>query len=403
MTNTEKIALIHDSMPVIKSKVYLNTGAVGPLSTLTVDVLKQSDTLELAEGRATTRSQKLHKQAKIELRRAFAALVKAGPEEMALTHHTTDGMNIVAHGLSWQSGDEIITTKFEHPGGLLPLYVLRQRYGVVIKLVEIPPDAPPADIVTRFEAAITRRTRLLVFSHVAWNTGLRLPLPEIVAMGHRHQVLSLVDGAQSAGAIELDLPASGVDFYSFPGQKWLCGPEGIGALYVRSDRLSLLSPTFVGYGSIAVTGKYDLSGYFFPAQGASRFEVATVYRPAIKAMVANLAWLEESLGWEWIYNRITAIAGYAYNALSQLPGVSLITPPGPQAGLICFTLNGYDPARVMTQLEQDNIVLRYIDEPYCLRISTGFYNTEADIDRLVSALQAILERDPESLPEYVPA
>ncbi len=401
MTDTEKITLIRNSMPVTQDKVYLNTGAVGPLSTNTSEVLQQDQTVELMEGRATMTGYKTLIEAKIASRQVIARLVKATPQEIALTHHTTDGMNIVTHGLNWQPGDEVITTDWEHPGGLLPLYILRQRQGVVLKFVKLVPDDPPEEVVAKFEAMITPRTRLLVFSHVAWNTGMRLPLPDIVAMGHRHNVLSLVDGAQSTGAIPLDLPASEVDFYAMPGQKWLCGPEGTGALYVREDRLSLVSPTFAGYGTIAGSGAYDLTGYFVPAKGAARYEIATVNRPGIRAMAANLTWLEESVGWEWIYARIGHLAQYARGALDQLEGVHVITPTGPQAGLVTFKLDGYDPARVMSKLAEEGIILRFLEHPYALRISTGFYNTEADIDRLISALQAILAGDPEALPEFV--
>jgi L-cysteine/cystine lyase len=402
MTDTEKITLIRNSMPVTRDKVYLNTGAVGPLSTITSEVLQQSQARELAEGRGTMSGYKALIEAQASLRQAIARLVKATPQEIALTHHTTDGMNIVAHGLNWQPGDEIITTDWEHPGGFLPLYVLRQRQGVELKVVKLAPNDSPEEVVAKFGAAITPRTRLMVFSHVAWNTGMRLPLPEIVAMGHRHNVLSLVDGAQSTGAIPLDLPASGVDFYAMPGQKWLCGPEGTGALYVREDRLSLVSPTFAGYGTIAGSGAYDLTGYFVPAKGAARYQIATVNRPGIQAMAASLTWLEESVGWEWIYARIDQLAQYARKVLDQLEGMRVITPTGPLAGLVTFNLDGYDPARVMSRLAEKGILLRFLEHPYALRISTGFYNTETDVDRLISALQAILAGDPEALPEFRP-
>ncbi len=401
MTESEKIALIRQAMPVTKDKVYLNTGAVGPIAAVTHNALQQEQACELAEGRATLSHYKQLLQAQAELRQAIASLVNATPYEIALTHHTTDGMNIISHGLEWQPGDEIITTNLEHPAALLPLYVLRQRRGVAIKFVELAANDPRQAIVRKFEAALTPRTRLLVFSHVAWNTGQRLPLAEIVALGHRQHILSLVDGAQSVGAIPLDLPASEVDFYAMPGQKWLCGPEGIGALYVRRDRLSLVWPTFAGYATMAASGAYDLTGYFVPARGAARYEVATVNQPTIAAMVSNLNWLAETVGWDWIHVRIAHLAEYAHTVLSRLPGVTVITPPGPQAGLITFNLNGYDPTRVMTALTDQGIFLRYLQEPYALRLSTGFYNSEADLDRLAAALQTILAADPEALPEFV--
>jgi L-cysteine/cystine lyase len=226
MTDVEKINLIRDSIPAAQNSIYLNAGSVGPLPTIAYQALQDGNRQELTEGRASMSGYLLGKQTAAELRQAFAKLVKADPLEIALTHHTTDGMNIAVHGLSWQPGDEIITTDLEHPGGLFPPYIVRQRYDVKVKVIEIPPDASPANIVDRFEAAITPRTRLLVFSHVAWNTGVCLPMTEIVAMGHRHHVLSVVDAAQAIGAIPLDLPGSGVDFYApslwiYPAAAWI--------------------------------------------------------------------------------------------------------------------------------------------------------------------------------------
>lgn len=397
-TDAEKIALIRAAMPVTQTKTYLNTGTCGPLSTLMVETLNRENSLELAEGRADKKGFEALHTAAADLRAAIARLVNATPAEIALTSHTTNGMNIVAHGFNWLPGDEIVTTTLEHQGGLLPVYVLRQRYGVAVRMVELSAADPAEEIVAKLEAAITPRTRLLVFSHVAWNTGQRLPLARIAAMGHRYRIPSLVDAAQSAGAVALDLPASGVDFYAMPGQKWLCGPEGLGALYVRKSSLSLLNPTFIGYASLTSGADYDFTGYFMPAPDARRFEVGSVNRPSLKAMLANMLWLEETVGWSWIYDRIATLAEYARAALAMLPGVTVITPPGPQAGLISFNLAGYDPARVALHLAQKGIIIRFLPYPYVLRASTGFYNTPADIDRLVAELKTILAADPDALP-----
>jgi len=386
--DTEKITQIRQMMPAVQNKVYLNTGTCGPLSTLTIDTVNQINAQELSEGRAELAGFKQLGDTLTELRAELARLVKADPSEIALTHHTTEGINIVAHGLNWQPGDEVVTTTSEHEGGLLPLYVLRQRHGVDVKIIDITPD----DVVAELETAITPRTRLLVISHVLWNTGARLPLKEIVSMAHQHNVLVLVDAAQSAGSIPLDLPATGVDFYALTGQKWLCSPEGVGALYVRKDRLSLVSPTFVGFLTLENIDGYDLSGNFLPARdSARRFEVGTVYRPGIYGMLANLKWLDETVGWPWIHQRIEHVAEYARNALRELPGTTILTPPGPQAGLVTFNVEGLDPAKTMLKLGSDGVILRFIRHPYALRVSTGFYNSEEDIDRLVATLQGYLE------------
>lgn len=398
MTNNQKIAMIRDAIPATQNKVYLNSGSVGPISTITSQAIAAHNAQELREGRAGMSGFMSFMEDKANLRQAFADLVQARPEEIALTHHTTDGMNIVSHGLGWQPGDEIITTNCEHPGGLLPLYVLRQRYGVVVKVVDLLREGPPP--IDRLEAAITPRTRLLALSHVLWNTGDCLPLADIAALTRQRNVLLLVDGAQAVGVVPLDLPRLGVDFYAMTGQKWLCGPEGVGAFYLRREHLNLVAPTYVGFASMDYQAQHDWSGYYMPQPDARRYEVGTIYRPGVKAMVENMRWLRETVGWEWIHTRILELARYAHQKLKATPGVTLLSPARPQTSLTVFNLDGYDPPRVVLKLAEMDIILRYISEPYALRISTGFFNTETDIDRLVEALQEIQELDPESLPVY---
>jgi len=402
MSNSDKITFIRQEMPVTQSKVYLNTGTSGPLANITVKTLNKENARELSAGRADSEGFARLGETKAALRQAFAALTGASPAEIALTHHTTAGMNIALHGLNWQPGDEVISTTLDHQGGLLPLYILRQRKGIVVKIVDLLGLRSDEEIVRRLEAAVTPRTRLILFSHVAWNTGQQLPMAQIAAMARRHHVLTLVDAAQSAGAVPLNLPQSGVDFYAMPGQKWLCGPEGTGALYIRRERLSMVQQTFIGYASLGNSGMYDYDGAFFAAPGARRFETGTVYRPAMHAMAENLRWLSESVGWELIFKRIADLSSYTFQALNALPGVQLITPEGGKSGLLTFTLKGYDPARVMVKLGQENIIVRFLPHPYALRVSTGFYNTRNDIDRFIASLKAVLSNSPQALPVYTP-
>ncbi len=397
----DKIERIRAAMPTTQKSVYLNTGTAGPLSTHVVETLQREIKAEFENGRSNMPDYARFVEAKRQLRQAFADLVHATPDTIALTHHTTDGMNIVSNGLNLQAGDEVIVTTLEHEGGLLPFYALKARKDITVSTVDLMGVADNDAIVAKLEAAITPRTRLLMFSHVAWNTGQRLPLTKISAMAHRHQVLTLVDAAQSTGAIMLDLPASGVDFYAMPGQKWLCGIEGTGALYIRRDRLSQLSPTFIGYASLEDSSLFDYDGAFMLAAGARRFEVGTVYRPGVHAMVANLRWLSDDIGWDWIAERIANLSQYAYKSLKSLAGVTVITPKAGQSGLITFNLKGYDPARVATKLGQENITIRFLPYPYALRVSTGFYNTEADVDRFIGALESVLSNNPNDLPEFV--
>ena len=388
-------------MPATTKQVYLNTGTAGPFAQPLLDGINAAADYANAVGRGNFIGYAPFFEASDKLRAHFAKLINAPDETIALTHHTTDGMNIAIHGLDWREGDELLTTNWEHQGGYIPSYVVGRRHRVGIRMVELDYWDDPATILDKFAAAITPKTRLLVISHIAWNTGLRFDIKAISELAHKHGALVLVDAAQSAGSIPLDLPASGVDFYAMPAQKWLCGPEGIGALYVRADRLTQLDMTYAGFLSLQNPSAYDLTGHYLPAPDAKRFEVGTVNKLMYKGMVANFEWLENEVGWDYIYERIRTLTAYAYAKLQTLDGVTYYTQPDAGSGLITFGLDGYDPPRVMVKLNEDGIVVRYLNLPAALRIAVGFYNTEQDIDRLIDALKAVQAMEPDDLPVYV--
>ncbi|HIC89903.1 MAG TPA: aminotransferase class V-fold PLP-dependent enzyme [Anaerolineae bacterium] len=386
MTDAQIVDRIRAELPAVQRYVYLNTGTAGPLSHRTADALAALASAELTQGRIHPDNYEPIMATINELREHLARLMGADVDEIALTHHTTDGMNIATWGLNWRPGDELLTTNLEHEGGLLPLYMVRQRFGVTIRFANL--GLGGGDVAARIEQAITPRTRLLSISHVSFRTGALLPLDEIVDVAHRHGVLVVVDGAQSAGAIPVDMHALGVDFYAIPGQKWLCGPEGTGALYVRRDRISELNPTFVGYFSTEGSPPMDMTGYFMPAPGARRYEVSTMYYPGLAGWLESLRWLEE-LGSEWIYGRIQVITGRWRAMLDSIPGAGLLTPAS-YAGLTSFTVEGLDPEQATQALVEQGILIRYVDQPYCLRVSTGFYNNENDLVCLRDALERLV-------------
>jgi L-cysteine/cystine lyase len=320
-----------------------------------------------------------------DVRARFAALLGADAREIALTHHTTEGMNIGTWGLGWRPGDELVTTSLEHEGGLLPVYMAARRLGLTGRVVDV--GLGDGDVVERLEQAFTARTRLLSISHVSFMNGAQFPLAEIIDMAHRHHVLVLVDGAQSAGVIPLDVHGLDVDLYAVPGQKWLCGPEGMGALYVRKDLWGEVLPTWTGFLSVYPGMNYDLTGEFMLAPDARRYEVGSIFRPGLYGMQASLQWLEEEVGWGWAFSRIGALAQEAAGMLAGLPGVRILTP-GTPAGLVSFTLEGQEPEAVVNGLAARSlpIRIRWIKLLRCLRISTGFYNTSEDLLALREAL-----------------
>jgi L-cysteine/cystine lyase len=175
-----------------------------------------------------------------------------------------------------------------------------------------------------------------------------------------------------------------IDFYAMPMQKWLCGPDGTGALYVRKDALSYVSPTFVGPWSI----KHEEGLEWELLEGAQRFEAGGRQTAAIAGQAAVLKWLEETVGYQWIFERVASLSAYAYKVLKEVPGLTMLTPRPGESGLVSFKLEGRDEAGAVTYLrDKHSIYIRNIPSTKSLRISTGFYNTEEEIDQLVTALQ----------------
>lgn len=375
---------IRQELPATTAHIYLNTGTFGPLPIRAVQVMQQHMQQDLQAGRLGAMFFDRMSETYAAARQAVARLLHAHDDEIALTDNTGEGLNVICYGLPWQPGDEIITTNHEHISLLAPLYQLRDRYGVVIKLADLGPEAarPAREAVAE---QVTARTRLITLSHVTYTTGTRLEVSEIGALGRERGIPVLIDGAQSAGAIPLDLSTLGVDFYAIPGQKWLCGPDGTGALYARREALHYVASTYVGYFSAE-----DMHGDAWTLQkDARRFEVGGRQTAAVAGQVTALKWLEETVGHAWLFEHIAALHTHAYHALQAVPRLTMLTPRPADSGLLTFTLAGQDPAEIVTYLrDQHNILIRTIPDMNALRISTGFYNTEEEIEALVRALTA---------------
>lgn len=384
MPDRTHIDRIRQELPATTSHIYLNTGTFGPLPTRAVQAMQQRMQRDLQEGRMGTASFEEMTAIYEAARQGAAHLLNAYEDEIALTDNTGEGLNIVCYGLNWQPGDEIITTNHEHISLLAPLYQLRARYGVVIRIADIGPNAE-RPVLKAVADLVTPRTRLITLSHVTWTTGTRLNIGEVGYMGREHGIPVLVDGAQSAGAVPIDVHALNVDFYAIPGQKWLCGPDGTGALYARREALNYVTSTYVGYWSAE-----DAHAEAWKLQeNARRFEVGGRQTAAIAAQAEVLRWLEETVEHQWLYARIAELNAYTARTLQAVPGLSLLTPQPGESGLLAFTLDRGTPEEIVTYLrEQHNIYTRTIPDMNSIRVSTGFYNTEEEIDTLAKALAA---------------
>ena len=381
-----KVAEIRAQMPATESATYLNTGTFGPLPRVAIDAMADCQRTELERGRIGADTWARSGEIKDRARAAVARLFGAPVDNVALTRHTTDGMNIAINGLNWRPGDEIVITDMEHPGAQLPVYNVARRYGVAVRLARLGDGT--GDVVGAIEESISPRTRMVVISHLTWNTGTVLPIAEVAAMAHRHHALVTVDAAQSAGSIPLDLPATGVDVYGGPGQKWLCGPEGTGEVYVSDAALDVVQPTVVGYASMG-PGMEHQGGYFLPAHGARRFEVGGMNAPQVAGQAASLEFLLDTVGLDWAHARIARLGQYAFEQLAALDGIAMLTPKNQMAGIVSFALDGIEPPDLTTALGERGVLIRHLHGPDGNRVSTGYYNTEQDVDRLIDAIREI--------------
>ena len=293
---SDKLTQVRAQLPAVEHIAFLNTGTCGPLPAVAAEAMRQTAEQEFTHGRASVKRYAQMREDGQAARAQFGELLHVPPESIALTGHTTEGMNIATFGFNWQPGDEAVTTTLEHEAGLYPLYFIASRYGVKINFATLALNEDPLPAI---EAAITPRTRLVSISHVSYSSGVRLPLAEIVAAAHARGVPVLVDGAQAAGVFDLDLTAIGVDFYALPGQKWLCGPEGTGALYVSPAQWDNLQPTYAGFTSIE---RQDWQGGYTLAPAALRYELGTKYPPTIAGLRASLDWFLHDVGPDWAYD-----------------------------------------------------------------------------------------------------
>ncbi len=394
--DADRLAAVRAALPALEAGIYLNTGSVGPLPAETAAAMNEIAAYELATGRAHPDYFEDMLQRMAEARAAVAAVLVADLSDIALTHATTDGMNIGAWSIDWKPGDRAVTTGLEHPGGTGALYNLRDRVGIDLAFVDVRTAADRDELLAAFDAAIDARTRLVAISHVLWATGAVLPVAAIAEIAHARGAVVVVDGAQSAGAIPVDLTATGADVYAVSAQKWLLGPEGMGAVAVAPGVRDRLQPTFGGHFTFE---RIDPSGVAVRWPDARRFEASNYHRPSIVGMARSIGWLSMFVGLDWVYERGAAMARHAADRLAAIDGVDLLTPRDRMATLVTFRIAGWPADAALDELAARTFAIaRTVPLVDAIRISVGFFTSEAEIDRFIEGVGLLAAHTPETLP-----
>ena len=353
--------------------IYLNTGSLGPTPQSVFEtVLKAWSQLETNPVAMSYGAGAAHKLAD-KTREAVGGLIGCSADEVLLTRSTTNAMNIAALGIDLARGDRVLTTDSEHEGGDACWKYLEKRLGIgVDRVVIAPEDHDVKGIIERFAAAIKKETKVISVSHVTFLTGLKMPVREIVALGKAKNILTIVDGAQAVGNIEVDVKSIGCDAYAAPGHKWLLAPKGTGFLYINKDAASKIQPVEWLDGKTYVAGSSGIGplplivGLGAAIEAAQKRGIAT-------SEAKNLR----------LRNR-------AYEGLKKVAKAQVLSaPPGSVAtALITFRLpDGVDNRQFFaTMINKYNVILRGVPKIKGIRMSPHVFNTEADIDAALKAI-----------------
>ena len=378
--------------PSLANKAYFNFGGQGTMPQLALEAIYKAYEFIQQQGPFSSRVNDWIRQEAQLTRQAIATELHVAPEAIALTDNVTTGCNIAIWGLDWQPGDRILLTDCEHPGVIAIVKEIARRFRVKVTTCPVAATLNRGNPAAVIEQHLQPTTRLVVLSHLLWNTGQVLPLGDILDLCHNYKqsdrpVWVLVDGAQSAGSLALNLTGLEPDFYAFTGHKWFCGPAGVGALYVRPEVLASLSPTYVGWRSVQL----DNSGMPINWQpDCRRYEVATSAFPQYAGLRAAIAVHRQWGTAKERYGQICHNSHYLWQKLSELPQVNCLRAAPPEAGIVSFRLNSTISHRQFVEfLEQQNFLLRPLASPDCIRACVHYFTLPSEIDALANVISSL--------------
>jgi selenocysteine lyase/cysteine desulfurase len=370
---------------VPRDVAFLNAANLCPMSLPVIEAIEKNIRSYEINPSPEVRSVLLH--AREDARRLLADALRVTPDELVLTRNTTEGNNFVSSGLTLGAGDEVVVSSDNHPSNLNAWRQKATRFGFSAVTVAPPPAHPGTDAyVELFTRAFTAKTKVLAVTYVSSNSGDVLPVADLCRVARERGILSLVDGAQAFGVLDVNLAEVRPDFFTASMHKWPCGPKEKGALYVNRAIQDRLSPTIYGvYGG---------------ASGISRtFEAEGQRDDASIAAVVRALEFQGSIGRAVIEKRTRDLAQHLMTELQKLDGVKLWTDPAPgrSSSIVIFKPGALDPRKLGDALTKERIVVTVRGATGTnpinpgLRASPHFYNTMEDIDRFVATVAKYLK------------
>ncbi|HEY9621193.1 MAG TPA: aminotransferase class V-fold PLP-dependent enzyme [Crinalium sp.] len=393
MPDSIQLTSYRQQFPALANKAYFNYGGQGPMPQTAIAAVQQAHEYIQQIGPFSNAVNLWMNQEMQKLREAIASDLNVAAQTISLTESVSAGCNIALWGIDWQQGDHMLLSDCEHPGIIAVALEIQRRFGVEVSMCPLLDTLNGGDPVAVITQHLRPTTRLVVISHILWNTGQVLPLAEICTACHAYPTQSnpvrvLVDAAQSVGVLPLKLAETEVDFYAFTGHKWLCGPAGAGGFYARPEALDSISPTFVVWRAIT---KDKESGSMGWEPSGRRFEVATsdcgLYVGLREAIAHHHQWGSA----EARYQRILSLSQYLWQQLNNLPQVTCLRTAPPESGLVSFQVQhpSLSHSQIVQRLEKQGFYLRTILSPDCIRACVHYFTLESEIDQLLNAIQAL--------------
>jgi cysteine desulfurase/selenocysteine lyase len=403
--STFDVRKIREDFPILKQKVhgkplvYLDNAATTQKPKAVIQALRKFYTTDCSNVHRgvhllSERSTKAYEGVRDKLQRFLHA---ADPREIVFVRGTTEAINLVVNTYgrkNLQAGDEIIITGMEHHSNIVPWQMLCQEKGAVLRVVPVNDDGEIA--LEEFQKLLNPRSKFVSVVHVSNVLGTINPVRQMIAMAHRWNVPVLIDGAQAAPHLQVDVQELDCDFYAFSGHK-LCAPTGIGVLYGKARLLEAMPP-YMGGGDMISSVSFEKTLYNTIPY---KFEAGTPNIGGTIGLGAAIDYLNE-IGLENVARYEHLLLAYATAAVSQIPGVRIIGNAREKASVISFVIDGVHPHDVGTILDQEGIAVRTghhcaqplverFGVPATVRASLAFYNTKQDIDALAAGIQRVKE------------
>jgi len=379
MLNQTELAI---EFPLDDKMIYLNHAAVAPWPLRTANAVRQFAEENIVYG-ASRYPDWVSKET--ELRGQLMKLINAPSiDDIALLKNTSEALSVVASGLKWQAGDNVVSTDEEFPSNRIP-WQAQAKHGVELREINLNDSDPEAALIS----ACDHRTRIMAVSSVQYASGLRLDLGRLGKFCRKEHILFCVDAIQSLGAYEVDAQAIMADFMMADAHKWMLGPEGIALFYCREEIRGQLELYQYGWHMVENPGNYDAK-IWQPAASAKRFECGSPNMLGVHAFSASLALLE-NMGMENIDRITMKNTSYLIDSISNISSALIKTPMSPtrHAGIVSFSINQGDNPVIHQELVRQGVICAF--RGGCIRFSPHFYTSRDKIDEALEILRRTID------------